>query len=277
MAIEVKDKEKTKEQLINELVNLRQQNSLFEKSKAERKVLQETRIRKKTMGVIESVARGLGHELRNPLAAIKLVGYFLNMSLKNPESETKEALEILERNVAKSEKIIVSLLLFVNQKEPFWQKTDVNEVLKKTLSCTGVVENVEIICKLMEKLPTLLADPEQLSHVFENLIFNAVQAMPKGGRLLVKTEAPMQDCVVVSFADTGVGISKKVLQKLFDPLFTTQAKAIGLGLAITQILVENHGGRIEVESEVGKGSVFKVSLPVSLESKCQKQVTVDQV
>jgi len=264
LAIQLKDKDKTKEQLINELVNLRQRISLFKKSEAEREVLQERRIHTKTMELIEHIARGLGHELRNPLGAIKNVAYFLNMTLKNPESETKEAIEILERNVLKSERIIGHLLLFVNQKKPHWKKTDVNEVLKKALSRTRAPANVEIVSNLKGTLPVLLADPDQLNHVFENLILNAVQAMPKGGRLLVESKVPRQNCVVVSFTDTGVGISKKLLQKLFDPLFTTKAKAIGLGLAITQILVERHGGRIEVESEVGKGSVFKVSLPVRL-------------
>ena len=130
----MKDKEKTKEQLINELANLRQRISIFKKSEAERKVMQETRIHTEMMEVIEQIARGLGHELRNPLGNIKNAAYFLNMTLKNPEPKAKEALEILERNVVKSERIIGSLLLFVNQKTPNWHKTDVNEVLKRALS-----------------------------------------------------------------------------------------------------------------------------------------------
>jgi len=129
----MKDIEKTKEQLINELVNLRQRISIFERSETERRVMHETRIHTQMMEVIEQIARGLGHKLRNPLANIKNAAYFLNMTLKNPESEAKEALEILERNVAKSEKIIDSLFLFVKQKTPNRQRTDINEVLKALL------------------------------------------------------------------------------------------------------------------------------------------------
>ncbi len=129
----MKDKQKTKAQLIDELSNLRRRISISEKSEAEREIMPETLIHTQMMEVIEQIARGLGHELRNPLASIKNAAYILKMTLENPESEAKEALEILERNVVKSEKIIGSLLLFVRQKTPDWQTTDVDELLKKAL------------------------------------------------------------------------------------------------------------------------------------------------
>ena len=94
-------------------------------------------------------------------------------------------------------------------------------------------------------------------------ILNVVQAMPEDGQLLVRSEVPSAEWVAVSFADTGVGIPEENLGKLFEPLFTTKAKGIGLGMAVTKTLVEGHGGSIEVGSEVGKGSTFKVKLPTN--------------
>jgi len=110
----------------------------------------------------------------------------------------------------------------------------------------------------------------QLGQVFGNIILNGIQAMPEGGQLVVKSEAPSPEWVAISFADNGVGIPEENLGKLFEPLFTTKAKGIGLGLALVKMLVEGHGGTIEVQSpsaplrtgEMGKGSTFTVRLPM---------------
>jgi signal transduction histidine kinase len=157
-----------------------------------------------------------------------------------------------------------------------------------------VPENIEVVSQLDEALPAILADPDQLRQVLGNIILNAVQAMTEGGRLVVKSEAPSPGWVAVSFTDTGVGIPEENLEKIFEPLFTTKAKGIGLGLALVKVLVEGHGGSIEVESpstefipspalskacpeprrrvegeaeglrtgKVGKGSTFTVRLPM---------------
>ena len=123
--------------------------------------------------------------------------------------------------------------------------------------------NVEVVSHLDEKVPALVADPDQLSRVFGNIIGNAIQAMPEGGQLTVRSEVESAEWLAVSFMDTGMGIPKEELGKVFEPLFTTKAKGIGLGLALTKILVDGHGGTIEVESEVGKGTVFTIKLPIS--------------
>jgi len=123
----MKDKAKTMEQLINELATLHQRISIFEKSEPEHGSMPETRIHTKMMEAIEQIACGLGHELRNPLANIKNAAYILNMTLKNPESEAKEALEIIERNVVKSEKIIDNLLKYKCSKSKIYKKRRKNE------------------------------------------------------------------------------------------------------------------------------------------------------
>jgi signal transduction histidine kinase len=144
-----------------------------------------------------------------------------------------------------------------------------------------VPENVEVVSQLDETLPIILADPDQLGQVFENIILNAIQAMPEGGQLVVKTsevseKLPKSEWVAISFADTGMGISQENLNKLFEPLFTTKAKGVGLGLAVVKSLVDGHGGTIEIQSKVGKGSTFTVRLPTK-EAQAQQRKSADHV
>jgi len=229
------------------------------------KELQETKEelqRKERLAVLGQLAGGIGHELRNPLGAIKNAAYFLNMVLEDPEPEVKESLEILEKEVATSEMIIGSLLNFARPKPPMRRKVDINEVVRESLSRITAPESVEVTSQLDRALPMILADPVQLGQVFRTLILHAVQAMPEGGQLTVKSELAGPEWAAVSFTDTGVGIREENLGKLFEPLFTTKAKGIGLGLAVSKAFVEAHGGSIEVRSEVGKGCTFSVKLPI---------------
>jgi len=144
---------------------------------------------------------------------------------------------------------------------PTKRKTDINQVVQESLSRVGVPENVEVQSRLDEELPAVLADPDQLTQVFSNIIINAIQAMPQGGQLIIKSEEYSPEMIAVSFLDTGVGISEENLSKIWEPLFTTKVKGIGIGLPITKIIVEAHGGTIEVESTVGEGTTFTVKLP----------------
>jgi len=224
---------------------------------------QEKLVRSERLAVLGQLAGGVGHELRNPLGAIKNAAYFLNMALKKPEPEVKETLEILDKEVATSERIVSSLLDFARPKPPTRRKMDINEVVQEVLSGAKVPDNVKVVRQLDESLVAIMADPDQLGQVFSNIIRNGIQAMPEGGQLMVKSEVFRPGWVVISISDTGVGIPPKEQQRVFEPLFTTKAKGIGLGLAVTSILVEGHGGTIEVQSKVGKGSTFTVRLPIS--------------
>ncbi len=214
------------------------------------------------LAVLGELAGGVAHEIRNPLGAIKNAGYLLNMAVEEPEPEVKETIEILQKEVETSERVVSNLLDFARPKLPTRCKLNINDVVQQALSRRPVPESVQVVSQLDETLPAVLADPDQLNRIFDNLILNAVQAMPEGGRLVVKSEASDSEWVTVTFADTGAGIDDEALGKIFEPLFTTKAKGIGLGLALTKMLVEAHGGTIEVESEVGKGTSFTVSLPI---------------
>ena len=242
---------------------------MVEERTAALREVQEQLIRRERMAILGQLAGGVGHELRNPLGAIRNAAYFLDMALEDPEPTVREAIEILEKEVKTSDRIITSLLDFARGKPPVRQEVDANGLVREILARIDVPENIEIVCHLNEELPHLSADPDQLGQVFGNIILNAIQAMSEGGWLTIRSDsadrggpAEGPEWVVVSYTDTGEGISEENLDKLFEPLFTTKSKGIGLGLALTRTLVEGHGGTIEVESMVGEGSTFIVRLPI---------------
>ncbi len=230
---------------------------------------QEKLLRREKLAMLGQLAGSINHELRGPLGNIKSGAYFLNMAIEEPEEDVRETLELLEQEVDRAETIIRSLLSFVRTGEPRREAVDVNALLGETLAGVEIPEAVTMVREMDEDLPTVWADPEQLRQVFRNLISNAVEAMPEGGRLTVETfktsgvsgKPPRSAAVVISVADTGEGIPAERRERLFEPLFSTKAEGVGLGLALARMLVEAHGGVIEVESEVGRGSTFTVRLP----------------
>lgn len=227
---------------------------------------QEELVRKEKLAILGELAGGIGHELRNPLGALKNAAYFLKMALDTPDPEVMETLDILEKEVATSERIITSLLDFARPRKPIRAKTPLITVIKDALSRISIPDTVTVVTHMNRALPPLSIDPQQLTQVFENLVLNGVQAMPEGGVLTVSSDLN-HGTVVVSVADTGEGFSKETQEKLFEPLFTTKVRGIGLGLAISKTLVEAHGGTIEAASIPGEGSTFTVILPTEVVEK----------
>ena len=224
---------------------------------------QEKLVRTEKLAAIGQLAGGVGHELRNPLAAIKTSAYFLKMKLGNTaEEKVVKHLDMLENQVDACDKIINDLLDFSRPGRSNIGEVDINQVVQELVKTIGAPENVEVSTSLAADPAKVMADSGQLERVFSNLISNAIQAMPGGGRLSLSTSRN-GGFVKVKVADTGVGIPPENLDKVFEPLFTTRAKGTGLGLAIARALAERQGGIIEVESQVGKGTTFTVRLPVA--------------
>jgi signal transduction histidine kinase len=236
---------------------------------------QEQLLRQEKLAILGQLAGGVAHELRNPLGSIRNAVYFLDMALETPTPEIKNSLQILNRGVDTAERIIHSLLDFARTNVPTRQEIDLNHVIQETLSHVNVPENIQATFQRDEDLPLILADPGQLERVLDNLIRNAIQAMPDGGRLALQTSASPQvlepGWVSVSCSDTGVGIPPENLEQIFEPLFTTKSKGIGLGLAITRTLVQAHGGSIQVHSQEGQGSTFTMRLPTGEEKNYENQ------
>jgi signal transduction histidine kinase len=230
----------------------------------ELKDAQEELIRKEKLATLGELAGGVAHELRNPLGVLSNAVYYLNLILTDADEKTKEYLDILSMEVRKSEKIVTDLLGFSRTR--LTEKTEreavaVSELVARVLVGQPPPEQVEISTQLDPDLPPVLVNPQQIGQVLTNLVANAYQAMPDGGNLNISA-ATQKNEVVISVNDTGVGIPPENIDKLFEPLFTTKAKGIGLGLAVSRNLLEANGGRIEVESEEGEGSTFTILLPV---------------
>ena len=225
-----------------------------------RKNLQEKLIMSEKLAVIGQLAGAVSHDIRNPLSVIKNSAYFLQLKLKGAADEkVVKHLKIIEKEIDSATLIISELLDFTRKKPPILKETDLNSVVAGALSSISIPENVKVITKLGE-IPQTLVDQEQIRRVFLNLILNAVQAMPEGGRLTIQT-SKREDSVEIAFKDTGVGIPEENLPKLFTPLFSTKAKGVGLGLVTCKQIVESHGGNITVKSKFGEGSTFTVNLP----------------
>ena len=187
------------------------------------------------------LASGVGHELRNPLNVIRNCAYLLNMPLtEKGDEEAVNTLKVLDKQIDIANKIVTDLLDFTRITPPSQSRVDLNSLIKESLSYVTVPEQVSVT----------------------NIISNAVQAMGgKEGKLDITAGADDAQAWV-SFQDTGCGIPEANLNKIFEPLFTTKPKGIGLGLAISKRLVEHNGGKIEVVSQVGQGTTFTVKLPL---------------
>jgi signal transduction histidine kinase len=228
---------------------------------------QEQLVRREKLAILGQLAGGVGHELRNPLGVISNASYFLKLTLPSADTTTKEYLEILASEVRNAEKIISDLLDLSLVRPAEKEGIAASELVAQAEERQPPPKNVRVKILIGSGLPPAYADPRQIVQVLVNLITNAYQAMPEGGSLTLSAQAG-KDTVAISVADTGCGIPPENLTKIFDPLFTTRTRGIGLGLAISKNLAEANGGRIEVKSKPGKGSTFTLSLPsVQAESK----------
>ena len=249
------------QELIETQRKLQKLNEQLEEKVRELKKAQDRLIRTERLATIGQLGASVGHELRNPLSIIKNSTYYLSMKLRAPDEKIRRHLKIMEMEIARSSKIINDLLSFAQDKKPtLLQKTQINTIVRGALSRTPVPENVVVVTDLGEGLPLLTGDPNQIEQVFINMISNAVQAMPNGGKLEIATKAETR-FIVIELKDTGAGIPEENMRMLFEPLFTTKVRGIGLGLTVSKQLIEAHEGTIEVESEAGKGTNFIVRLP----------------
>ena len=229
------------------------------------------------LATIGELAAGIAHEIKNPLAGIAGATQILAREFDEDDPRYPVTQEILKL-IARLDSTIRDLLDFARPSTPEVVPTDLGDVINRTLFLIdGMPEKrkygIEVIQDLDPDLPEVPADQDLIRQVFLNMAVNAVQAMPDGGTLTISTSGsadpdlgevrPAEDYVVVTFADTGGGIEEDKLRSIFTPFFTTKTQGTGLGLSITMRIIEQHGGRITVESEVGKGTVFRIYLPKS--------------
>jgi two-component system NtrC family sensor kinase len=211
------------------------------------------------------LAAGVAHEINSPLTGVLTYSSLLLKAKKDGDPD-KEDLEVIVNETNRCKKIVKGLLDFARQTAPQKTLSDINEVIEKStdlVSHQAGMQNVRIEKKIKPDLPKIMIDVGQIQQVFINILLNAIEAMPQGGTLTVSSGTE-DEMVVLRFTDTGVGIPKEILPKILDPFFTTkeQGKGTGLGLSVSYGIIERHRGKLEVQSEVGKGTTFTVKLPI---------------
>jgi PAS domain S-box-containing protein len=227
---------------------------------------QEQLIRSERLAAIGQLASGVGHELRNPLGAIKNAGFYIrrrvtNTDIPSTEPRVMEFLDIIDEEVNSANKVITDLLGFSRVAKPTVAPANIAGIIEDAFRYTPVPENIKLTKDINNGLPMVMVDGEQIKQVFLNITLNALQAMgEKGGRLDIRA-SDKGKFVEVEFIDTGGGIPDEIKDKIFDPLFTTKAKGVGLGLSVCKTIMERHEGDIKVKSRVGKGTTFTISLP----------------
>lgn len=232
------------------------------------------------------IISGIAHEIKNPLTGISCAVQVFQSELGEDDSRKAVTSEILN-HIKRLDRTVKDLLNYAKPKPPSFLPLKIDDVLNKAVFFVypeAKKQNVSIDTSVEGEIPDVMMDPDQMQQVFLNLMINAVQAMPDGGKLKITTLKsdinkeedckiikllPGEKAVIVRFEDTGKGIEDEYLDSIFDPFFTKKSKGTGLGLAISRRIVHEHGGEIVVKSEVRKGSVFSIYLPVMQKSEVE--------
>lgn len=224
-------------------------------------------IQSEKLAMIGLLAGGIAHDLRNPLNTIDAIRYYLAGLPSLREPALQERLDVIHKNVQRASGIITNLLEFSRPSKLRREAIEINSVLDSALALFGKelsAKKIEVVNRY-EKVPLVFLNLDAVKQVFLNLLMNAVQAMPDGGTLTLSTKRGAQKDIEIAISDTGVGISKESMQRLFAPFFTTKAEkeGNGLGLYVSNLIIEREGGKITLESEQGKGTTSRVHLPVN--------------
>jgi len=226
------------------------------------------------MASLGQLSATIAHEIRNPLTAIKMRVHSLQEELKeNPSA--KEDTAVIGEEINRMEKIVQNFLDFARPPEPNLQRIDIHRVLEATvnfLSPKVASQNIEINKKLEATSPEVEIDQAQMHQAFLNILLNAIEAMPQGGKLEISTSMKNGDrksagILDIEFRDTGIGIPADLKKKLFEPFFTTKQTGTGLGLFISSRIIQMHKGIIVIDSERGKGTRLNVRLPIPAENR----------
>jgi len=228
----------------------------------ERKLLESELLQMEKFSLVAELAAGTAHEIRNPMTTLR---GFLQVLCREfrPGTKGHEYCELMIDEIDRTNSIIKEFLLLTKPAAPNLEETDIHVILEEIsllIESKSLLENVELQKQFADNLPPVKADPAQIKQVFLNIATNAIQAMPDGGRLTITSQAK-EDKVVITFSDTGCGMDEAQLVKIFDPFYTTKEHGTGLGLTISYRIIENHGGRITVESTPNVGTTFTIELP----------------
>jgi two-component system NtrC family sensor kinase len=223
-------------------------------------------IRSEKLVSLGRLVAGITHEINNPLTGILM---FANLTCQSPHLDPalKSDIEVIINEAQRCAKIVRGLLDFSRESIPQKKPTSLNKVMDVTIALIGhqsSFHNIDILRDYQPDLPLIPVDENQMEQVFINILLNASQSMPNGGRIHIKTYTEDAEYACLQVADTGAGIREEDMGKIFDPFFTTKSdKGTGLGLSVSFGIIERHGGKIEVQSKVNEGTTFTIKLPLS--------------
>ena len=251
---------------VNAERKLAEQSCHLEEIVAERTVqiesMQAQLIRSEKLAALGELAGSVGHELRNPLSVIANAVYLLRSALKESDPKIKDYLRLMDEETRTASRIISELLDYSRIRISDAESVDLTSLIEELLAGMDLPAHIRLEKRLSSRLPQVHVNPQQVKQILANLVSNACQAMPRGGTLSISARKRKEQVLVV-IADTGTGISEENLARLFEPLFTTKEKGIGLGLALSKKLAELNSITIDVASQVGKGTTFMLGLPVN--------------
>ncbi|MFX0133156.1 MAG: nitrogen regulation protein NR(II) [Candidatus Hodarchaeota archaeon] len=259
IGIDITERRNMEKQLRELSDNLTQK---VEEQTLELKKTQEKLIYRSKMEAVGKFAGGISGKLKSPFEIINNSLFNLRLKLKDAGGDVRRNLNIIQNAVDRACDLILGLPEYYKFKLPMLIKSDVNNIVKEALRDIKIQENINIESQLDNNLPSIDLDPNQIKQAFINIILNAVQAMPNGGKLTIRTQLK-DDCIEVDFKDTGEGIAEENLEELFEPLFSTKAENIGLGLPLVKDIIDKHNGKVTIESKIGEGTKITINLPIS--------------
>ncbi|MFE4512258.1 sporulation two-component system sensor histidine kinase KinE, partial [Bacillus subtilis] len=232
------------------------------KDVTERKELEERLRKSDTLHVVGELAAGIAHEIRNPMTALK---GFIQLLKGSVEGDYALYFNVITSELKRIESIITEFLILAKPQAIMYEEKHVTQIMRDTidlLNAQANLSNVQMQLDLIDDIPPIYCEPNQLKQVFINILKNAIEVMPDGGNIFVTIKALDQDHVLISLKDEGIGMTEDKLKRLGEPFYTTKERGTGLGLMVSYKIIEEHQGEIMVESEEGKGTVFHITLPV---------------
>ncbi|MBI5595273.1 MAG: HAMP domain-containing protein [Elusimicrobia bacterium] len=232
----------------------------------ELKAAQDELIKKERLAAIGQMASVVGHEIRNPLAVINNSIFFIKTKMGKEgglDPKVERHISIIQSEVKQANSIIDEILTYSRSREMKPEFVKINHFLDDLLSTYPFPQHIRVAKKLDARDPTVRVDPDELRQAVRNLVGNGVEVMPQQGSVRVGTEVLETGWVRIDIGDTGPGIPPEIVDKIFTPFYTTKARGTGLGLAVVKKVLDRHGGRVDVTTEIGRGSVFHLFLPLA--------------
>jgi signal transduction histidine kinase len=249
-----------REGLLSVKAILEQRTGELEATVAKIQKIQQELLRSEKFATIGRLSASVAHELRNPLASVKNISYYLLKTVAPSDEKAKHMLEVLSTDVIRANKIVTDLMDYSRIRRPHRVPVKIDDFINKLLDKLLLIDTINVIRQL-ESVEALI-DPDRIAQVLINLITNARDAMQRGGTITIAAWSA-DAALHISVADTGTGMNAETAAHIFEPLFTTKVKGLGLGLAIVKEIIDSHLGQISVTSEPGKGTTFHIILPHS--------------